>query len=89
MDAARTANPDADHAGVEKAIAACVEDFYGNARKDPLLGPVFKPPSPIGTCICASSPISGRTPFLKTERYKGFPFPVHLQLPLQPEHFPR
>ena len=26
---------------------------------------------------------------LKTERYKGFPFPIHTQLPLKPEHFPR
>jgi hemoglobin len=89
MDAAQTASPDADHAGVEKAIAACVEDFYGKARQDPLLGPVFNAAVADWDVHLRIVANFWSHALLKTERYKGFPFPVHLQLPLQPEHFPR
>jgi hemoglobin len=89
MDAAHNESPDANHAGIEKAIAACVEDFYGKARKDALLGPVFNNAvadwdSHLRTVANFWSHV-----LLKTERYKGFPFPVHTQLPIRPEHFPR
>ncbi len=89
MDAAPTASLEANPAEIEKAIAACVEDFYGKAREDPLLGPIFN-----GAVADWDGHLRTVANFwshivLRTERYKGFPFPVHTQLPLRPEHFPR
>ena len=89
MDAARTASPEADHAAVEEAIAACVEDFYAKARKDPLLGPVFNAAVADWDVHLRIVANFWSHALLKTGRYKGFPFPVHTQLALQPEHFPR
>jgi hemoglobin len=63
MDAARTAIPEADHASVETAIAACVEDFYAKARKDPLLGPVFNAAVADWDVHLRIVAISGRTRF--------------------------
>lgn len=74
---------------VETAIRACVDDFYGKARKDALLGPVFNAAVDNWDAHLATVADFWSHALLKTERYNGFPFPVHTQLPLEPEHFPR
>ncbi|WP_348626721.1 group III truncated hemoglobin [Methylocella silvestris] len=74
---------------VEQAIAACVADFYGQARNDAMLGPVFNAAVADWDVHLKIVADFWSHALLKTERYKGFPFPVHTQLPLKPEHFPR
>ncbi|ACK51438.1 globin family protein [Methylocella silvestris BL2] len=74
---------------VEQAISACVADFYGQARNDALLGPVFNGAVADWDVHLKIVADFWSHALLKTERYKGFPFPVHTQLPLKPEHFPR
>jgi hemoglobin len=88
MDAA-THSPDAGHAEIERAISACVEDFYAKGRKDPLLGPVFN--AAVGDWDAHLRVVADfwSHALLKTERYTGFPFPAHTHLPIEPEHFPR
>lgn len=74
---------------LERAIAACVADFYGKAREDALLGPVFDASVSDWDVHLKIVADFWSHALLKTERYRGFPFPVHTQLPLKPEHFPR
>lgn len=81
---------DEERAKLEAAIKALVADFYGKARQDALLGPVFD--AAVADWDGHSQTVADfwSHALLKTQRYKGFPFPVHTQLPtLKPEHFPR
>ncbi|WP_395665229.1 group III truncated hemoglobin [Methylocella sp.] len=81
---------DAERAKVEAAITALVEDFYGKARQDDLLGPVFAAAVADWDGHLKTVADFWSHALLKTQRYTGFPFPVHTQLPtLKPEHFPR
>lgn len=84
-------NPDIDEALIERLI----RDFYGQAHKDDLLGPIF------------SRAVPGRYPedwephlqtlmdfwsqtMLKTGRYKGTPMAKHMVLTgVTPAHFER
>lgn len=74
---------------IERAILACVRDFYAGGREDPLLGPVFNDAIEDWDAHIVRVADFWSRVLLKTERYGGFPFPAHARLPLQPEHFPR
>ena len=73
----------------DAGIAALVAGFYGRARQDDLIGPVFE------TAIDDwDAHLSRLTDFwssvtLSTGRYKGNPFGAHRPLPLAPEMFDR
>lgn len=82
--------PDERRRELEQEISALVTDFYGKARQDDLLGPVFNAAVSDWDAHLKIVADFWSHALLKTERYKGFPFPVHTQLPtLKPEHFPR
>ncbi len=73
----------------EEAIALCVQRFYERAQKDPLLAPVF-----VASIADWEHHLKKIQDFwshalLGTARYSGFPFPAHMQLPVEPEHFSR
>ena len=76
-------------AETEAAIEACVRSFYAKAKADDVLGPLFK--SSIADWerhIKRIQDFWSRC-LLGTARYSGYPFPVHMQLPVEPEHFTR
>lgn len=74
---------------VEDAISACVNRFYDKAHADPLLGPVFA-----ATIADMEGHLETVRNFwsralLGTSRYDGHPYPPHVSLPIEPEHFDR
>jgi hemoglobin len=76
-------------ADVEKAISACVKLFYEKAGADPLLGPIFAASIPdleghLEIVINFWSRV-----LLGTTRYNGHPYPPHVPLAIEPEHFER
>ncbi|MFZ1109305.1 MAG: group III truncated hemoglobin [Rhodomicrobium sp.] len=78
-----------DNAEIEAAIEACVRAFYAKGRNDDLLGPVFNAAvgdweSHIGRIQDFWSKL-----LLGTARYSGHPYPAHVPLPVEPEHFTR
>jgi hemoglobin len=79
----------AERAAVEDAIKECVKVFYEKGAADPLLGPIFSDTihdlekhRDIVADFWSKS-------LLHTERYEGQPFGVHVNLPVEPEHFAR
>lgn len=78
------------HPSIDKAsIQKLVETFYGRAREDDLIGPIFTQ-----TVHDWDHHIDQITKFwaaiiLKTGEYEGRPMRPHLQLALTPEHFDR
>lgn len=73
----------------EAGIAALVSGFYGRAREDAVLGPVFD-----AAIDDWDHHLSRLTDFwssvmLSTGRYRGNPFAAHRPLPLQPAMFDR
>ena len=82
-----SASPDRE--AVEAALERCVRRFYAAANADPLLGPVM-----MGAIGDFEGHIAIVCDFwshvlLKTQRYKGAPYPEHVNLPIRPEHFDR
>jgi hemoglobin len=76
-------------AEVEEAIRVCVREFYTKARQDPLLGPIFNSTVvdwDVHLCIIANF---WSKALLQTDRYNGSPFVLHMNLPIEPEHFDR
>ncbi|MGO9483809.1 MAG: group III truncated hemoglobin [Rhodomicrobium sp.] len=73
----------------EEAIGLCVRRFYEEAQKDPLLAPVFEVSIADWEHHFSKLQDFWSRALLGTERYSGFPFPVHMQLPVEPEHFAR
>ena len=73
----------------EEAIDVLVRRFYGRARIDPMIGPVFE------GAISDWEPHIARiidfwsSMMLGTGRYKGSPFAVHMPLPIEPAFFDR
>ena len=78
-----------DAVASEKAIGLCVRRFYEQAQKDPLLAPVFEVSIADWEHHFSKLQDFWSRALLGTERYSGFPFPAHLQLPVEPEHFAR
>ena len=79
----------ADTPANEEAIGLCVRRFYETAQKDPLLAPVFEVSIADWEHHFSKLQDFWSRALLGTERYSGFPFPPHLRLPVEPEHFAR
>jgi hemoglobin len=74
---------------VEQAIARCVRRFYERGGDDPLLGPVFASAIPdLEGHLEIVADFWSRV-LLGTNRYDGHPYPPHVGLPIEPEHFTR
>jgi hemoglobin len=76
-------------AAVEEAIGTCVRAFYGKARQDVLLGPIFNSHVSDWEHHFARIGDFWSHVLLGTKRYSGHPYPLHVQLPVKPEHFGR
>lgn len=73
----------------QAAIRLCVEQFYGKARQDELLGPIFN-----SKVVDWEVHLRVITNFwshalLGTKDYKGSPFVHHMNLPVELAHFTR
>ena len=73
----------------EQAIASCVREFYAAARRDPVLGPLFVASIQDWDEHLRVIENFWSHALLGTGRYKGFPFPAHMNLPVELEHFDR
>jgi hemoglobin len=73
----------------EENIAKLVATFYGRARNDDLIGPIFNAAVKDWDHHIAQISDFWSSMLLKTGRYNGRPMRPHLVLPLRPEHFDR
>lgn len=73
----------------EEAIMACVRSFYAEAQQDAVLGPIFAATVHDWEVHYKTIANFWSRALLGTERYKGHPFPLHTNLPVEPEHFER
>lgn len=73
----------------EEAIAACVRQFYGKAREDALLGPVFNAKVDDWDVHIRVVANFWSKALLGSNRYNGSPFVAHMNLPVEVEHFSR
>ena len=71
----------------EEQIAELVRVFYGHARAHPSLGRVFNAVVSDWDHHLSLVQDFWSHVLLGTERYKNHPFPAHLNLPIQREHF--
>lgn len=76
-------------AAIEQAISACVRSFYGKAREDDLLGPVFAAAVSNWEHHFKRIDDFWSHVLLGTNRYSGHPYPLHAQLAVGPQHFDR
>jgi hemoglobin len=73
----------------EPAIVALVDNFYGKARRDPTLGPVFN------NAVADWDEHLGKlhdfwsSVMLTSGRYKGNPMAAHMAQPIEPSFFDR
>ena len=87
--AARSAQLDEPPAGLTEAMMErLVREFYGAARKDPALGPIFEE----RLAGHWEEHFARLTDFwsqigLRTGRYNGRPLPAHAAMGLEPAHF--
>ncbi|WP_166143457.1 group III truncated hemoglobin [Methylosinus sp. RM1] len=88
MSASTVSTADADHTAIEAAIATCVRSFYDKGLADPLLGPIFGAIPELDQHLDVIAAFWSKS-LLGTERYQGHPFAVHINLPVEPEHFAR
>jgi hemoglobin len=82
-----TATPP-EHGLDEALLERVVREFYGTARQDPLLGPVFARVTDWEHHIAQISAFWSSVA-LRTGRYQGNPMGAHLPLALTPAHFGR
>lgn len=73
----------------EENIAKLVATFYGRARQDDLIGPIFNAQVRDWDHHIAQISDFWSSMLLKTGRYDGRPMRPHLVLPLRGEHFDR
>jgi hemoglobin len=73
----------------EPAIAALVTRFYGKARRDPAIGPVFENAVEDWDEHLAKLCDFWSSVMLTTGRYKGNPMAAHVKQPIEPEFFER
>lgn len=71
----------------EEHLAKLVQVFYERARADPGLGPLFN--SVVSDWAHHTQVVHDfwSHALLGTQRYKSHPYPVHVGLPIQREHF--
>lgn len=77
-----------EHGLDEALLERVVREFYGAARQDPLLGPVFARVTDWEHHIAQISAFWSSVA-LRTGRYQGNPMGAHLPLALTPAHFAR
>jgi hemoglobin len=77
-----------EKAAIEKAIDAFVRSFYAKGLADPLIGPIFAAIPDLEGHLAIIANFWSKS-LLRTERYEGHPFAVHINLPVEPEHFTR
>ncbi|RDE10564.1 group III truncated hemoglobin [Pelagibacterium lacus] len=70
-------------------IALLVTTFYGRAREDDLIGPIFNRAVDDWDHHLAQITDFWSSIMLRTGRYSGRPLNPHLRLPLEPVHFDR
>lgn len=73
----------------EQEISDLVDRFYAKVRLDPEIGPIFNEKVEDWPAHLALLKNFWSTVMLTTRRYKGDPMMIHLQLPLEPNHFSR
>ena len=73
----------------EENIALLVRTFYGRAREDDLIGPIFNAAVTDWDHHIAQISDFWSSMMMKTGRYNGRPMRPHLVLPLKGEHFDR
>lgn len=73
----------------EEKIAQLVATFYGRARADDLIGPIFNAAVADWDHHIGKITDFWSSMMLKTGRYDGRPMRPHLVLPLKAEHFDR
>ena len=73
----------------EPAIVALVDCFYGKARRDPVIGPVFNSAVADWDEHLAKLHDFWSSVMLTTGRYKGNPMTVHMRQPIEPGFFDR
>jgi hemoglobin len=79
---------ESERAAIEAAITAFVRAFYDKGLADPLIGPVFSAIPNLDGHLAIVENFWSKS-LLRTDRYEGHPFPVHVNLPIEPEHFTR
>ena len=85
----RTALNEGHPSLTEENIARLVATFYGRAREDDLIGPIFNTHVKDWDHHLAQISDFWSSMLLKTGRYNGRLMRPHLVLPLKPEHFDR
>ncbi|HWD57679.1 MAG TPA: group III truncated hemoglobin, partial [Stellaceae bacterium] len=73
----------------EPAITALVTRFYGKARRDSLIGPLFEEAVEDWDEHLAKLSDFWSSVMLTSGRYKGNPIAAHLKQPIEPEFFER
>jgi hemoglobin len=73
----------------EPGIAVLVSRFYGKARRDPAIGPLFEEAVDDWDEHLAKLCDFWSSVMLTTGRYKGNPMSAHIKQPIQPEFFDR
>lgn len=71
----------------EQHIANLVHTFYGRARQHPSLGPLFNAAVSDWDHHLGIVADFWSNSLLRTSRYQGHAFPVHMNLPIKREHF--
>lgn len=79
------AHPDITDASIAKVVAT----FYGRAREDELLGPIFNNAVEDWDHHIAQITDFWSSVLLRTGRYSGRPLNPHLRLPIDGAHFDR
>ncbi|MCX2697993.1 MULTISPECIES: group III truncated hemoglobin [Ochrobactrum] len=78
------------HPSIDKAsIKQLVDTFYGRAREDDVIGPIFKQEVDDWDHHLEQIAEFWSSVILKTGRYSGRPMPPHLRLGLKGDHFDR
>lgn len=83
--AIHTFHPDLTEANIARLVAT----FYGRARGDDLIGPIFNTQVKDWDHHIVQISDFWSSMVLRTGRYNGRPMRPHLMLPLKPEHFDR
>ncbi len=71
----------------DASLDALVRAFYGKARRDPQLGPIFEVAVEDWEGHFAKLVDFWSSVMLTTGRYKGTPMGAHAKHPIRPEHF--
>jgi hemoglobin len=83
-------NPNIAHPDIDDAsISLLIRTFYGRARADDLIGPIFAAAVEDWDAHIATITDFWSSVMLRTSRYSGRPMRPHLILPLEGEHFDR